>query len=103
MTEKQRKRPTEDQVTEWFESPLTEYFFSLITNLKDSAYEALADQGFDTESAERLMANRGNLWGLYNAFDTIEQVYADKAFYQIEEQEDAEQVGDLSPRRPGTH
>lgn len=102
MTEKRRK-PSNDQVTEWFESPVTEYFFALVTDLKSEAKSALAEQGFDTESAEQLMARRGNLWGLHTAFETVEQVYEAQSFSEIEEEESAEQVGDLSPRGSGTH
>lgn len=100
MTDK--RRPSKDQVTEWFESPVTEFFFSLVTGLKSESKEALAEQGFDTESAEQLMARRGNLWGMRTAFETIEQVYAEQSFEQIEEEESGEQVGDLSPRGSGT-
>jgi hypothetical protein len=96
-------RPTDEQIAEWFEAPLTEYFFSLVTKLKDSARESLADQGFDAESAERLMAMRGNLWGMHTAFETIEQVFEDKSFSQIEEQESAEHVGNISTGGSGSH
>lgn len=95
MIEKQR-RPSKDQVTEWFESPVTDYFSWLVAELKRKIRERLADQGYDTESAAQLMANRGNLWGFYNAYDAIEEVFAAQSFEQIEEQEDAEYVGDLS-------
>lgn len=106
MTDKRRtdkQKLSKDQITEWFESPVTDYFFALVAGLKSESKEALADQGFDTESAEQLMARRGNLWGMRTAFESIEQVYADQSFEQIEEQEDAEQVGDLSPGRSGSH
>jgi hypothetical protein len=96
-------RPSKDQRTEWFESPVTEYFFWLVAELKKKTREQLADQGYDTESAAQLMANRGNLWGVYNAYDAIEEVFESQSFEQIEEQEDAEHVGDLSPGRSGTH
>ncbi len=98
-----KRRPSKDQVTEWFESPVTEFFFSLVVGLKSKTREALADQGFDTESSERLMAQRGNLWGIHTAYLTLEQVYEEQSFEQIEEEESGEQVGDLSPRGSGTH
>lgn len=101
MTDK--RKPSKDQVTEWFESPVTEFFFALVTDLKSKSYESLAEQGFDTESAEQLMARRGNLWGMHTAFETIEQVYEDQSFEQIEETESAEQLGDISPGRSGSH
>lgn len=100
MTDKPKSaqpKPSKDQRTEWFESPVTEYFFGLVTGLKVGSKEALAEQGFDTESAEQLMARRGNLWGMHTAFETIEQVYEDQSFEQIEEEESGEHVGDLSP------
>lgn len=104
MTDKPKSaqpRPSKDQRTEWFESPVTEYFFALVANLRGETKESLAEQGFDTESAEQLMARRGNLWGMRTAFETLEQVYEDQSFEQIEEQESGEQVGDLSPGRSG--
>jgi hypothetical protein len=104
VTDKQAQRKlSKDQVTEWFESPVTEYFFALVTGLKGKTKEALAEQGFDTESAEQLMARRGNLWGMHTAFETVEEVFEDQSFEQIEEEESGEQVGDSSPGRPGTH
>ena len=101
MTDK--RKPSQDQITEWFESPVTEWFFGLVTGLKDKTKEALGDQGFETESCELLMARRGNLWGIHTAYETLEEVFENQSFEQIEEQESGEQVGDLSPRGPGTH
>jgi hypothetical protein len=93
-----RRKPSKDQVTEWFESPVTEYFFSLVSALKGNSRDELAEQGFDTESAEQLMARRGNLWGFHTAYETLEQVFESQSFSEIEEEEDAEHVGDSSPR-----
>ena len=89
--EKPRK-PSEQQQTEWFESPTTEYFFSLISALKQRTKEQLMDQGFDTTSAEQLQAMRGHLWGFRNALEDVEEVFESQSFSQWEE--DDEQVGD---------
>lgn len=101
MTE--RQRPKKEQIEEWFDSEVTEYFFGLVAELSLGARDLLADQGFDTLSAEQLMAQRGNLWGLREAFETVEQVFISKSFAEIEESEDGEHVGDSSPGRSGTH
>ena len=93
MTEK--RKPKQEQTDEWFESEVTEYFFSLISRLKETARDALADQGFDTDSSERLMAQRGNLFGIYGAFDDLEKVFLEKSLSELEEEEDGESVGDL--------
>lgn len=96
-----KKKPSKEQVTEWFESPVTEYFFSLISELKEATHDALADQGFDTDSSERLMAQRGNLFGMQTAFEQVEDLYEAKSFQELEEEESGEQVGHLPESRSG--
>ena len=101
MTDKRKPKP--EQIEEWFDSEVTEYFFALVSDMKVGAWLQLADQGFDTQSAEQLMAQRGNLWGFYNAYASIEQAFIDKSFEEIEEEDGGEQVGDSSRGRSGTH
>ena len=101
---KEARRPKDEQIDEWFESQVTEYFFFLIENLKAVAYDKLADQGFDTDSAERLQAQRGNLWGIYNTLEDIGSVFEVKSLDELEEIESAgEHVGDSPLGRSDTH
>lgn len=96
----ERKNLKDDQIEEWFESPVTEYFFSLVSRLKDETRDALADQGFDTGSASQLMAQRGNLYGIYNTFEDLEGVFKSQSFEELEEED--EQLRDIPGRGQGS-
>jgi len=78
-------KPTKEAQTEWFESQTTEWFFHLVSRLSTNIKEQLQEQGFDTESSERLMAARGNLWGLRTAFEQIAACYQSKDLSELEE------------------
>ncbi|NNE36087.1 MAG: hypothetical protein HKN13_12670 [Rhodothermales bacterium] len=86
----------DQQIEEWFESQATIYFFRLIQDLRDNVDDALRDQGYDTDSADRLMAQRANLCGLYSAFDTLLDAFESQSFEEMEE-EDGEPEWDISP------
>jgi len=78
---------SQEQITEWHDSPVTEYFFSLIKQLEESAKFALQDEPFDVDSSSRYQSRMGNLWGLRSAFGQIYNAYEDRSFVQLEEPE----------------
>ena len=94
-SQKLREMLSDDQILEWFDSPTTEYFFSLIDDLVAEAKAALQDQPFDADFCERLVAQRGNLFGFRSAFESLAECFASKSFEVIED----EQVGDIPSGR----
>ena len=93
-------RLPKEQVSEWFENETTVYFFSLIERLKKDAVEELADQGFDTDTEDKLIGRRSHLWGIRNTMEDLEQVFETRSLSKLEE--DDEPIGNSPERRQGT-
>lgn len=87
----QPRKPQPDQVTEWFEGPVTAYFFYLVKELEKKANMDLQSQGYDPDS----LSMRGYLWGLRDSLVEVGESYKSQLFIELEEVEDGESVGDI--------
>lgn len=93
--------PPDQETEDWFSHPVTQYFAGLIALDFDIAEDGLRQQGCVAESAEHLMADRANLFGILTTVERYHEVFQSKSLAIMEEGNE-EHIRDLPERGSDT-